>query len=147
MGKLTINEATEEMQKLNNEIKRLLKSFGGYEGEQLAYNPDNLDDDFIRSQYLSILYKLNDIQRRIEYLSMPVTEQGIIKHNSLGRYELPSGFYFTSGSVCEILKEDHDDKYWVYTSIEHNGEDYYATALGKNVSIDGKTVRIRYKYA
>lgn len=74
MGKLTINEATEEMQKLNNEIKRLLKLFGGYEGEQLVYNPDNLDDDFFRSQYLSILYKLNDIQRRIEYLSMPVAE-------------------------------------------------------------------------
>lgn len=106
------------------------------------YNRNNPDEAFIRSQYYDIADKLSDIEHHLSYLNKPVSEEGVLHHNNDGRYELPSGEYFTSGSGCEILVED-EESYWVYTSIEHNEEDYYAKALGRDVSIGGMVARIR----
>jgi hypothetical protein len=139
---ISISEVKGEFEKLNNQIKQLMQKLG-YDGENIVYDRNDIDEEFFRSQYIILLHKLEEVQRRIQYLSKPIVEQGFIQHNSSGRYELPSGRYFTSGSVCEILQESDGEQYWLYTTIEHNGEDYYATALGRNVSINGKLVRVR----
>lgn len=77
----------------------------GDECENIQYNQDDLDEDFLKSQYRSIADKLEDLYYKLQYLSKEVTEQGYIKHNESNRYELPSGTYFTSGSTAEILYE------------------------------------------
>ena len=127
---------------MNDQIQRILYKTG-YEFDNVLYNHNNLDEAFMRSQYSGIADKLSDIERLISHLNKPVSEEGVLRHNNAGRYELPSGEYFTSGSGCEILVEEDGESYWVYTSIEHNGEDYYATALGRDVSIGGMVARIR----
>lgn len=139
---LTVNEAMQKMKRLNSELKHIINEFGNELDN--VQRTDDLDDTFIRDELYQIQDKLDDVSRKIEYMSKPITEQGYIRHNSDGRYELPSGRYFTSGSSCEILTEDYnDEQYWVYTNIEHNGEDYYATALGRDKSINGRMVRVR----
>lgn len=140
---ISLEDTKKEFNKVKNSIKDLLYVIGD-DCENLVIDREDLDQDFMRSQYSSLSDKLDDIYRRLHYLSKPVTEQGFIRHNSAKRYELPSGTYFTSGSSCEVLYTNRDgEQYWVYTSIEHNGEDYYATSLGKDFSIDGILVRVR----
>lgn len=141
---ITLDEAANEFHKVKRSIENLLYKLGD-EGDNLRTERDDLDQEYLRSEYVSLLEKLDDVYRRLNYLSKPVTEQGYIKHNELKRYELPSGAYLTSGSTCEILYNDskYNEQYWIYTSIEHNGDDYYATALGKDISIKGMMIRIR----
>lgn len=141
---INLQEAKQLFDKMQNQIFDLLYKLGD-ECDNIRIEKENLDQEFIKSQYRILVEKLDDVYRTLTYLSKPVTEQGFIKHNSEGRYALPSGDYFTSGSTCEILYNDErcHEQYWIYTSIEHNGEDYYATALGKKISIDGMMVRVR----
>jgi hypothetical protein len=139
---INLEEATNEFNKMHKSIQTLLYKLGD-ECDNIRYDRGDLDQDFLRGQYHLLADKLDSIEKRLTYLSKPVVEQGYIRHNDLDRYELPSGTYFTSGSSCEILITRYDEQYWVYTSIEHNGSDYYATAVGINTSINGMMVRIR----
>ncbi|RKJ32366.1 hypothetical protein D7X33_39645, partial [Butyricicoccus sp. 1XD8-22] len=100
------------------------------------------DETFLRSQYYFLADKLDDIKRRLDYLSKPIIDQGYLRKNNRGRFELPSGREFTSGSTCEILYTDEDEQYWIVTTIQHR-YDYYAAALGVEKSIDGMMVRVR----
>lgn len=87
---------------------------------------------------------MQDIANRLSYLKKGIKENGRLMQNAIGRYELSSGYEFTSGSQCEILvASTFGYNYWLYTTIEHNGEFYYATSLGKDVRIDGYLARIR----
>lgn len=140
---MSLKETQAQFKKLNNSIEDILYRLGN-SAENIKYDLDDLDESFMVNQFNRLESKLYDIKRRIDYLSKPVEEQGFLKHNKGGRYELPSGTYFTTGDVCEILVSDEDDEqYWVLTLIEHNGEDYYAKALGRDVSINGRMVRCR----
>lgn len=141
---ISINDFKKNIVRLNDEINRYLREFGD-SGEKVSHDPDDLDEVFLFEQLYHIMEDLYEVQYKLEYILKPVIEQGYIKHNSLGRYELPSGHYFTSGSRCEILytNKDTGEQYWVITTIEHNGEDYYARALGKDKDINGMLVRIR----
>jgi len=141
---ISLQDAHNEFSKMKSAIRNALYVLGD-DCDNLRTDREDLDQEFFRTQYRSLVDKADDIYRRLEYLSKPIKEQGYIKHNSGKRYELPSGTYFTSGDTCEILYNDprYDEQYWVYTSIEHNGEDYYATSLGKDVSIKGMMVRVR----
>lgn len=137
-----VNEAFKKLVKLNNDISSFLNSVGDY-CDNVEYDSNNLDEKFLRDQLYTISDKLDDVQRKIDYLSRPVREQGFLSHNSDRRYELPNGYYFTSGSSCEILYLNEEEQEWVFTSIEHNGDDYYATALGRDKSINGLMARVR----
>ena len=139
---MDLEECRLQLSKINREIGSLLKEID-FDESNIECDYSNLDQTFIRDQYCFIVSKLMDAYYRMEYLAKPVRNQGFIRHNADGRYELPSGEYFTSGDVCEILGEKFGEQAWFYTAIEHNGEDYYATSLGRNVSIAGKMVRIR----
>lgn len=137
-----VNEAFKKLERLNSEIESFLKTVGDY-CDDVEYDQHNLDEKFLRDELYGISDKLDDVKRKVNYLSKPVREQGFLSHNSDGRYELPSGEYFTSGSSCEILNTDGDEQEWLFTAIEHNGEDYYAVRLGRNVSINGLMARVR----
>ncbi len=139
---MELREARLDIIKIKAQIERLFEKLDG-ETHNIQCDFNNLDENFMRDQYIWILCKLQDAYFRMDYISKPVTDQGFIKHNDSGRYELPSGYYFTSGNQCEILDEKYGEQEWRYTTIEHNGENYYATVLGKNVSINGKMVRVR----
>lgn len=139
---VSVNEAFQKLVKLNNDISSFLNSVGDY-CDNVEYDLNNLDEKFLRNQLYIISDTLDDVQRKVDYLSKPVREQGFLSHNSDKRYELPSGDYFTSGSSCEILYSDGEEQEWICTSIEHNGDDYYATALGKDKSINGLMARVR----
>jgi len=141
---ITLQEANQAFQKVRDQIEDLMYKLGD-ESNNLRSKPEDLDYEFMREQYRSLANKLEDIHRKIEYLSKSVVAQGYIRHNESKRYELPDGTYFTSGSSCEILFNDteYGEQYWVKTTIEHNGEDYYATALGRDVNINGMMVRVR----
>lgn len=143
---ISLKDTKEEVHKLQGSIKDLLYILGD-EGENIMYSEDP-DEKFLIRQYSKLTDKLDDIYRRLEYLAKDIVTEGMIFHNSAGRYELLNGDYFTSGSIIEILVkpkyEDEENKpYWVLTTVEHNGDDYYAVALGKETSINGMTVRLR----
>lgn len=143
MKEISLKECENELNKLNQQIKNVISKLGN-DGENIRIDRDNLDQEFFYNQYRLILDKLIDISEKIKYLSSPIKEQGILRKNKDGRYALPSGEYFTSGSTIEILYTDEDnEQYWLLTRIEHNGEDYYATALGRDISINGMMARTR----
>lgn len=139
---IDIQEAKRKFGKLNYEIESVLRNIGSY-CDNVDYNHDDLDESFLKSQFSSVIDDLENVNRKLNYLSKKVVDQGFLKHNEAKRYQLPNGYYLTSGDECEILVTDDDEQYWIYTTIEHNDEDYYATALGKNVSIKGMMARIR----
>ncbi|MCP6324399.1 hypothetical protein NL453_28650, partial [Klebsiella pneumoniae] len=80
----------------------------GDDGENIAYSRD-LDERFLIGQYRGLAEKLDDIHRKLEYLSKDVISEGPIFHNSAGRYEMLNGDYFTSGSNIELLVKDEDE--------------------------------------
>lgn len=131
-----------KIQKLNNELESILKSVGDY-CDNVDYNHADPEESFFHDQLVFLTSRLEEVQNRLDYLNKPVVAQGFLKHNDHKRYSLPTGDYLTSGSVCELLVTDEDGQRWVYTRIEHNGTDYYAGALGKDVSLNGMIVRIR----
>lgn len=143
---ISLTDTKKEFHQLKGHIRELLYRLGD-EGENIASSL-NPDERFLARQYSSLTDKLDDIQRRLEYLDKEIVTEGPIFHNSAGRYELLNGDYFTSGSTIEILvkpiyEDEEDSSYWVLTTIEHNGDDYYAVALGRETSINGMTVRLR----
>lgn len=141
---ISLNDTKSMYNNLNGEIKQLINILG-YECENIQFDRNNLDEMFYKDQYHRLAEKLEEIENRLSYLQKPVLEEGYIRQNESGRYELPSGTYLTSGNVCEILVNDIklNEKHWQYTTIEHNGKDYYAVSLGKDININGMLIRIR----
>lgn len=139
---MNVFETMRKIQKLNNELESILKSVGDY-CDNVDYNRADPEESFFHDQLMFLTGCLEEVQNRLDYLNKPVAAQGFLKHNDHKRYTLPTGDYLTSGSVCELLVTDEDGQRWTYTIIDHDGTDYYATALGKNVSINGMMARIR----
>lgn len=137
-----VNEAFLKIESISNEAARLLRQLGE-ECEEITYNRDDAEQAFLQNEIYNMAQLLEKVTYRVSYLNRPVREEGILRHNSDGRYELPSGDYFTSGSTIEILTDKWGDPLWVVTAIEHNGKDYYAVELGRDYSIDGKMARSR----
>lgn len=141
---ISLEDTQKEFGKLKRQLHDLLYRLGD-DGENIASSRD-LDERFLIGQYRGLTEKLDDIHRKLEYLSKDIISEGPIFHNSAGRYEMLNGDYFTSGSTIELLVKDEDEDeraYWIQTTIEHNGDDYYAVALGRETSINGMTARLR----
>lgn len=124
---------TEQLQKdlqaLLPTLKRVTKQLRESEDK---WRPQwmNADSNYLRDSWNQIEDHLSKAAFDIFRISSPIGEEGILTKNSSGRYQLPSGEYFTSGSGIEVLidkSEDKEDHYWAYSRIEHNGNDYYLT--------------------
>lgn len=90
-----------------------------------------------------ILDRLESVKIKIDYLNLPIIYTGFLQKNINGRYAIGTK-ELTSGTCIEALIYDDfcDQKYWVRTRIEHNGEDYYLVGY-RDIQIQGLEVRIR----
>lgn len=123
-------------------MKRISKDIRKIE-DRYDWNNEDPDDMFLRNTLLKIEDHFSTIGYDVNRINSPIKEVGKLKHNSAKRYELPSGDYFTSGSGIEVLITLSDDsQMWAYSSIEHNGEDYYLTKFPKT-PMKGLTARTR----
>ena len=61
-------------------------------------------------------------------------KQGKLFRNPDGRYAIDEWRFFTCGTVIEL--RIHGE--WVKTSIEHDGNDYYAVGF-KGITLEGLT--------
>ena len=134
-----LNTVLKETQKVNGSIRSLLR-LSTYD----EYDDLNGQQLFLQTELREIMEKLSDVAGRIAYLSRPVKETSCLHKNRSGRYETKGGHYYTSGSGIEaLIKDDYQEvPYWVWTSVEHDGKDYYLVGH-KNIRLDGLTVRVR----
>lgn len=142
---LSLVDVKDDLYKLHTKIQDLLYKVG-HDFDNVQYDEKDLDEDFFYRELYQVADKLYGVEKVLTYLSKPVSEQGIIRQNRDGRYELPSGTFLTSGSMCEILTPEPFDKekhYWILTQIQHTGYGYYSTKLGRDTSINGMMVRVR----
>lgn len=125
----TIKEIKKDLAKIAPTMKRLANDLEELRGD--------LDKSTLDTESLSELYQLLKLAdpldaaaHNIEFLNKAIVAEGVLYKNSAGRYAINDDYYFTSGSGIEILVYDDmaEHEYWLKTAIEHNGEDYYATA-------------------
>ena len=135
--------------KLNRQITQFLK-FSTYTDYDDLSGPDI---DFADGEQLLLLDELRritdrlaDVQKYISYLTLPVTEVSRLRKGIAGKYQTAQGRFYDCGSSIEALVSDeyHDVPYWIRTTVEHNGGDYYLVGF-KGLSMNGLTVRIREK--
>jgi len=136
-----------QVSELQQGITRLLRSstYNQYDDlSGLEINYEDSEELFRLDELRGIMEKLADVEDAIRYMGQPVREVGRLWKNAAGRYETESGHYFCCGSPIEALVSDsrYDVPYWVRTSIEHDGHDYFLVGH-RHVSLDGLTVRIR----
>lgn len=142
-----LRELLERSQKLNIDIKRLLKESTYLEYDDLSRLDINYKDAeqlLLQEQLWKVMQELEDVSDRLDYLALPIKEVSRLHKNSDGRYETESGKYFTSGCRVEALVSDgyREVPYWVRTSIEHDGKDYFLAGYQK-VELEGLKVRLR----
>ena len=125
-----LNMVLKESQKLNGNIRSLLRlsTYDDYDDlSGLHIDYEDGQQLFLQSELREVMEKLSDVADRIAYLSRPVKETSCLHKNRSGRYETKGGHYYTSGSGIEaLIKDDYQEvPYWVWTSVEHDGKDYY----------------------
>lgn len=142
-----LRELLERSQKLNTEIKRLLKESTYLEYDDLS----GLDIDYkdaeqllLHEQLWRVMQELEEVSDRLDYLALPIKEVSRLHKNSDGRYETESGQYFTGGCRVEVLISDsfREVPRWVRTSIEHDGKDYFLVGY-QEIGLEGLKVRLR----
>ena len=142
-----LNAVYAEMQLLDYKIKSILHLSSYEEYDDLSGLHIDYEDGqqiFLQKELMNILKNLSDVHSRLEYLSRPVKETSRLHRNGSGRYETEQGHCYTCGSRIEALVTDSSEEvpYWVRTSVEHDGSDYFLVGC-KNVCMDGLTVRVR----
>lgn len=148
----------EQLKGIHGEIDKIIKksTYSDYD-DMSGLNIDYTDSEqlFLLDELRGIFENLDKVNYKITYLKTPIVYSGTLSKNNQGRYELPNGHYFTSGDRIECLINDdfHEyfneetDKYesipyWIKTSVEHNGKDYYLV-YNKDIPLQGLLVRIR----
>ncbi|WP_342422914.1 DUF5348 domain-containing protein [Paenibacillus sp. FSL E2-0178] len=130
------------LENLEPQLKRVAKLIEEAENEGI-YSREDPQEQYLWSMNNKIGEKLNDVRRLLGQINAPVTEEGVLQKRTSGRYYLPSGEYYTSGSSIEYLITDSwGDQVWVYSSVEHNGMDYYIVNNPK-LSLEGLRVRVK----
>lgn len=145
-----INSIMLQASELQPGISRLLRNstynqYDDLSGLEIDY--EDSEQLLLLDELRGIMEKLADVDYIIRYMSQPVVEAGRLRKNASGRYETESGHYYCCGSPIEALVRDdrYEVPYWVKTSIEHDGRDYYLVGH-RHVSLDGLVVRIRKNF-
>ena len=142
-----INSIMLQARELQPGISRLLHNSTYHRFDDLSgleINYEDAEELLLLDELRGIMEKLADVEDAICYLSCPIKETGRLCKNASGRYETASGHYYCCGSPIEALVTDdrYPEAYWVRTSVEHDGRDYYLVGH-RDVSMAGLTVRIR----
>lgn len=147
----TIKDLQQELEKLNSTIERLLEQsrYTMYDDlSGLEYNAAEPEEQLLKEELGSILYRLEEVSSTIAYLSRPIKSIGKLHKGSNGRYsfndiELSSGYGIEALVPTEVcINGEWQEGYkWLASRIEHNGEDYYI--VGYSGALEGLTVRVR----
>ncbi len=89
-------------------------------------------------------HKLDYVLGMIDYFNKEIICEASLRKKENGRYEL-GDIELSSGMQIEVWCEDTDMKeggHYQRTTIEHNGEDYYARCM-LNSTLEGRMARIR----
>ncbi|MBX0320341.1 DUF5348 domain-containing protein [Shouchella clausii] len=124
--------------KIRRQIRKLEEE-GGLP-QELTRQSDNPDETLKSTLGMSILGKLEDISYMMDWLEKPIAADGVLAKNHNGRYGVQD-IELTSGHPLEVWDEEY--KEWSLSRIEYDN-DYYITSLGRDKSIEGVRVRIRY---
>ena len=142
-----ISKVFTEAQKLNRGIESLLKlstfeTYGDLSGLHIDF--EDSEQLFLTEELRGIMEHLSTASHRLKYLSRPIRETSRLHKNRSGRYETSGGHYYTSGSGIEALVPEGCPEVdcWVWTRVEHDGNDYYLVGY-KDMCMDGLTVRTR----
>lgn len=139
---MKLNELKSNLDRLNSDIKRILKSSGYEDYAELTvdYDSDNPDELMLHTELSGVMSRLDEITRALNYLNSPIKREGVLCKNGNGRYEI-GDYELTSGSPVEVLI--YDDRWeWVSSRIEHDGRDYYLVGA-RDVDLNGLRGRIR----
>ena len=142
-----INDIMLQASELQPGISRLLRNSTYPRYDDLSGLEINYEDGeqlFLLDELRGVMEKLADVEDCIRYIVQPVLRTEQLRKNASGRYETGSGFYYCCGSPIEALVTDdrYDVPYWVRTSVEHDGTDYYLVGH-RDVCMEGLTVHIR----
>ena len=142
----TLDELLKELKGIGREIRNVQRACG-YDDcsdlSRLEIPMQDADGLFLWEELRGVMDKLADVRTAVEYLSLPVQIEGVLRMGKNDRYCL-KGTELPCGSSLEILVKDdyHDVPYWCAGRIEHNGERYYFTGA-KKMSLKGAKARIR----
>ncbi|BCC56684.1 DUF5348 domain-containing protein [Bacillus cereus] len=129
---------------LAKELAPKLQKFSElYEDVERVTSPSELtmEERYQLNVLLRVGEKLDDASYGLNNMVKPVQTSGTLEKNyETGRYEV-NGISLSSGYPVEYLSEL--DKCYIPSRIEHNGDDYYIVALGREEDIDGVRVRIK----
>jgi hypothetical protein len=131
--------------KIQGDIGCFKDNYGNFEDE-FYYDRENPEQRFKSDNARYVIDLLTDAYYRLEWVNKPVIAEGRLVKNDEERYEIEdTSIVFTSGRPLDVWRYDEfDEKYeWVLTRVEHNGEDYYIKALGREAPIEGLKVRVR----
>ena len=143
----TLDELLKELKGIGREIRNVQRACGYDDCSDLSrldIPMQDADGLFLWDELRGVMDKLADVRATVEYLSLPVQVEGVLRMGKNGRYCL-KGTELPCGSPVEILVTDDDCRdvpYWRPGRIEHNGERYYFTGA-KKMSLKGAKARIR----
>lgn len=141
-----IGEVFQEVVKVSDSVSRILEKADYYRFDDLSgldINYDDLDERFLQGELSSILYRLDRINREIEYLKRPITGEYHLWKNSDGRYECDVKEFYSGSTIECFVYDDFYERYkWVITRVEHNSEDYYLVDF-ETTDLDGLKIRVR----
>lgn len=124
--------------KISEEMKHL-SDIDPYELGDSSYSSD---EKYKAHVVTGILNHIQEAYALWFTLHAKIMIQGTLQKNLRGRYEL-DGFELTSGYPIEIW--DVSEGFFIPTCIEFSDLDYYVTAWGPNVEIQGAKARIKYQ--
>lgn len=148
---------SEEMGRLQKQIDALFHISGFPDYDDLSGLSDykqikTADQRQQLEEYRSILFRLEEIKRTLDYYDYSIRETGTLHLNSQGRYETESGYYYTCGSSIEFMRTEEvynydSDTYenteiWTTSSVESKDGEYYIVGY-PNLDMNGLKVRIR----
>ncbi|MEK4106891.1 DUF5348 domain-containing protein [Paenibacillus sp. FSL R10-2791] len=127
---------------LEPQLKRVSNLIQDAENEGI-YNSKDPEDQYLRGMFYKIADYLDDARRYTRQVIAPVIEEGILHKGKDGRYATGKKAYYTSGAAIEYLYVDpSDDSRWIYSHVEHNGNDYFI-ANTPNLPMERLKVRVK----
>ncbi|EOQ04690.1 hypothetical protein KOY_04865 [Bacillus cereus VDM021] len=133
-----------QLVQLVKELSPQLRKFNElYEEVERVTLPSDLtmEERYQLNVLLGIGEKLGDVSYALDNMVKPVQTSGTLEKNyETGRYEV-NGTQLSSGYPLEYYSEE--EKCYIPSRIEHNGDDYYIVSLGREEPIDGVRVRIK----
>ena len=138
---MNLKDVFKKFQELSDTLCLLFREIGYDENCDLSavhYKSNGADDLFIVDQFQYILFDLECVLARLNYLNKPIKAIGVCKFNSNERYEL-RGVELTSGRIIEYY--DADAGKWVLSTVENVTGSYMV--VGSKVPLSSLFVRIR----